>query len=78
MQKLLAGLASALEWPDRGVAKKRSRAVPLYMGLAVPRLAKPLAVPLLANKFFKQNVKKWVVHVCTQGVAVSSADEGCY
>ena len=75
MQKLLATqtnilnlyaldrLASALEEPYRGVAKKRLRAVLLYKGLAVPRLAKPLAVPLLANKLFKQNVKKWVVQV---------------
>ena len=76
MQKLLAAentshlhlyaldrLASCLEEPYRGVAKKRLKSVLERRGLAVPRAAKPLTLPLLANKFFKKNVEKWLVGV---------------
>ena len=76
MQKLLAGqatavvnlyalarLANSLEEPYRGVAKKRLRAVLEIRGLGVPRLAKPLCLPLLANKMFKKNVEAWIVKI---------------
>ena len=76
MQKLLAApqtshlnlyaldrLASCLEEPYRGVAKKRLRSTLAFRGLDVPKLAKPLSLPLLANKLFKKNVQSWIVKV---------------
>ena len=55
-------LASALKEPYRGVAKKRLRSILQYRGLAVPRLAKPSAAPLLAH-IFHVKCGKWVVRV---------------